>query len=126
MLTGIGTDIVSTGRLREAAGRTGERILQRLFTPAERAYCDRQKRRWECYAARYAAKEAVLKALGSGLSGCRWTEVEIGSNEAGRPEVVLSGGAAEVARRLGVTGVLVSIAHERDNAVAFAVALRET
>ncbi len=103
--------------------RTGGRILVRLFTPAERDYCASQREPAACFAARFAAKEAVLKALGTGLAGCRWHDVEIVRRASGRPEVRLSGGAAREAEKRGIGEILLSIAHEREYAVAFAVAL---
>lgn len=120
---GIGTDVVEVVRIAAAARRTGGRILVRIFTPAERDYCTAQREWAACFAARFAAKEAVLKALGTGLSGCRWHDVEIVRRTRGGPEVKLSGGAARQAAQRGVGTVLLSMAHEREYAVAFAVAL---
>lgn len=123
MITGIGTDIIEVDRIERAAARLGDRFLKRLFTAGERAYCDRRKQRWQCYAARFAAKEAVLKALGTGLAGCRWTEVEVTASSSGKPGIVLSGKAARLAREKGIGEVLVSLSHAGDRAVAFAVAV---
>lgn len=120
---GIGTDVVAVARIAEAAGRTGGRILARIFTPAEYDYCTSRRDAACCFAARFAAKEAVLKALGTGLAGCRWHDVEIVRRASGRPEVRLSGGAAREAAKRGIGEILLSIAHEREYAVAFAVAL---
>lgn len=123
MVSGIGTDLVSVDRIRRAVERTEGRFLLRVFTPAERDLCREQNRAYECFAARFAAKEAVLKALGIGLSGCRWHDIEVLRGRGGRPVVVLSGGAARAAARRGITEVLLSLAHEGNRAVAFAVAV---
>jgi len=123
MIVGIGTDIVSIDRIEKAALRLGDRFLKRLFTPGECSYCDSKRQRWQCYSARFAAKEAVLKAMGTGLSGCRWTEVEVAGDPSGRPKVRLFGEAARIAREKGIGEILISISHEKDKALAFAVAV---
>lgn len=123
MVRGIGTDVVAVARIAGVINRTGGRILVRIFTPAERDYCAPQRESAACFAARFAAKEAVLKALGTGLAGCCWRDVEIVRRATGRPGVVLSGGAAREAGKRGISEILLSIAHEREYAVAFAVAL---
>jgi len=120
---GIGTDVVSVARIHRAVDRTTGRILLRLFTSEERDYCRSKRAVWACYAARFAAKEAVLKALGTGLSGFGWQDVEVRNCSSGRPQVVLSGGAAREAEKQGITEIMLSISHEREYAVAFAVAL---
>ncbi|KUK82412.1 MAG: Holo-[acyl-carrier-protein] synthase [Pelotomaculum thermopropionicum] len=124
-LAGVGTDIIEIDRVERAVQRGGRRFLERVFTPAECFFCDARKDRFACYAARFAAKEAVLKALGSGLAGCRWVDVEISREEGGPPKVKLSGTAAEIIKKNGIAEVLVSLSHNRKYAVAFAVALRE-
>jgi len=112
MIVGTGVDIAETSRLEEGLERHGERFTKRLFTPAEVAYCERFKNRGERYAARFAAKEAAFKALGTGWgSGVRWLDVEITHQPSGKPELVLTGRAQEVARGLGVTRMAVSISH---------------
>lgn len=123
MIRGIGTDVVAVARFAAAADRTGGRILVRVFTPAERDYCAPRRESAACFAARFAAKEAVLKALGTGLAGCSWHDVEVVRPAAGQPEVRLKGGAARAAGERGISEVLLSMAHEREYAVAFAVAL---
>lgn len=122
-LLGIGTDMVEIKRIEKGAVKYGQRFLQRLFTPAEIALCQARREPWGCYAARFAAKEAVLKALGTGLAGCRWTDVEVLAGAERAPQVYLSGGALSRARSLGVERVLLSISHDRGRAVAFAVAV---
>lgn len=120
---GIGTDIVEINRVQQAAERRGQRFLRRIFTAGERLYCEGKKQKWQCYAARFAGKEAVLKALGTGLSGCRWTEIELVSSASGQPRVLLAGAAAGIAARAGIGEVLISLSHDGSQAVAFAVAL---
>jgi len=123
MIAGIGTDIVEVNRIERAAARLGDKFLNRLFTMEERSYCDGHRGRWQCYAARFAAKEAVLKALGTGLACCRWTEIEVINWPSGRPGISLSGGAARLARDRGIGEILISLAHDGDRALAFAVAV---
>jgi holo-[acyl-carrier protein] synthase len=119
MIVGTGVDIAEISRLEEGLERHGERFTKRLFTPAEVAYCERFKNRGERYAARFAAKEAAFKALGTGWgSGVRWLDVEITHQPSGKPELVLTGRAQEVARGLGVTRMAVSISHSDRYVVA--------
>jgi len=124
LVAGIGIDIVAISRIRRAAARSGGRFLTRVFTEREREHCLARSDPHPCLAARFAAKEAVLKALGSGVANCHWQDVEILQTTSGMPVVRLSGGAAAIARALGVEQVLVSLAHEKEHAVAFAVALK--
>ncbi len=122
MLFGIGTDLIEINRIEEAVAKTGDRFLQRVYTPEERKYCLSKRDPYPCLAARFAAKEAVLKALGTGLTGSRWTDVEIVVSDGGKPEVTLRGGAARTATREGIKRILVSISHGHSHAVAFATA----
>jgi holo-[acyl-carrier protein] synthase len=122
---GLGIDVVDVARMgRVLAGPRGERLCQRVFTVAERAECDRQPTlRAQRYAARFAAKEAVLKALGRRTRwGFSWPEIEVTRDDAGAPMVALRGRVAERARRLGARRLLVSLSHESTVAVAQAVA----
>ena len=119
MIVGTGVDIAETSRLEEGLERHGERFTKRLFTPAEVAYCERFKNRGERYAARFAAKEAAFKALGTGWgAGVRWLDVEVTHQPSGKPELVLTGRAQEVARGLGITRMAVSISHSDRYVVA--------
>jgi len=112
MIVGTGIDIAEPQRLKAAARRRGRRFLERVFTPAERAYCNRRRNKWERYAARFAAKEAAFKALGTGWRrGVRWQEVELINQPSGRPTLKLSGQARKLADRLGVQHTSVSISH---------------
>ncbi len=119
MIVGTGVDIAEISRLEEGLERHGERFTKRLFTPAEVAYCERFKNRGERYAARFAAKEAAFKALGTGWgAGVRWLDVEVTHQPSGKPELVLTGRAQEVARGLGITRMAVSISHSDRYVVA--------
>lgn len=124
MIGGLGVDIVEIDRMREALARR-PRMRERLFSAEERAYCDARSRPEVHYAMRFAAKEAVLKALGTGFSGMRFTDVEVVRDERGRPVPKLSGRAAEVAAGLGVLEMHLSLSFTHVNAVASAVAITE-
>jgi len=120
----VGVDLVEIARVERALARHGERFLARVFTPAELLY---SRRRVPELAARFAAKEAVSKALGVGVrmlaqDGVGWREVEVLGDQRGRPEVYLHGRAAERAAELGLTEWAVSLSHTREYAVAFVVA----
>ncbi len=118
---GVGADLVHVPRLAAVMARHPG-FASRVYTGAEIAYCQRYRQPAPRFAARFAAKEAVLKALGTGLArGIRWRDVEIVPGVNRRPMVVLHGRAAEVARRLGVREVQVSLAHEGEYALAWAV-----
>lgn len=119
MIIGIGTDLVEIDRIEQAIARQGERFLARIFTPAERAYCDAQARPAIYYAARFAAKEAFSKALSSGIArGLRWTEIEIERGDAGQPTLNLTGHARDAAANLAVTTIHVTLTHTRTLAQA--------
>ena len=121
---GLGVDIVEIGRFAASMQRSGQAFLDRLFLPAEQAYCSPHREPARCYAARFAAKEAVSKALGTGIGAeLGWRDIEICRKASGEPFVVLSGAGAETARRLGVSQVLLSMSHSEHYAVANAIAL---
>ncbi|MGO0123071.1 holo-ACP synthase [Desulfothermobacter acidiphilus] len=120
MILGVGTDIVAVARVEEALGRWGERFLQRVFTPAELALGKKRGEALLFWCGRFAAKEAVLKALGTGRQGVSWREVEILADAQGRPVVEVHGRARLRAEELGVDRFWLSIAHEREYAVALA------
>lgn len=121
---GVGVDIVEVLRIAKMIERHGDLFLNRVFTPHEVAYCSARKAATQHYAGRWAAKEAVLKALGAGWSqNLRWQEIELRNEPAGRPLVRLTGGARLVADRLGVGEVLISVSHCRTHAVAYATAI---
>ncbi|MBM4005016.1 MAG: holo-[acyl-carrier-protein] synthase [Planctomycetes bacterium] len=120
---GIGTDIVECLRIAQMIERHGELFLTRVFTPREIEYCSARKAATQHYAGRWAAKEAVLKALGTGWSrGISWTDVEVRNEPGGSPSIALTGGALEASQRKGIANVLISISHCRSHATAFAVA----
>jgi holo-[acyl-carrier protein] synthase len=118
---GVGTDLVHIPRLEEVLERHPS-FVARVYTGAEVAYCEQHRAPGPRFAARFAAKEAVLKALGTGLArGMRWQDVEILAGPARQPLVVLHGAVAETARRLGVAAVQVSLSHAGEYALACAV-----
>lgn len=118
----MGTDLAEVARIREAAQRYGDRFLQRIYTPLERAYVERKANKWERYAARFAAKEAGMKALGTGWRrGVRWHDFEVVNQPSGRPTLRLHGVAAEIANGLGVAHIHLSITHTPEVAMAVAV-----
>lgn len=119
MIVGTGVDIAETARIEQVLGRHGERFVGRVFTPEEIAYCEKFKNKAERYAARFAAKEAAFKALGTGWgNGVRWLDVEVIHQPSGKPELVLRGRAEELARELGVTRTAISISHADHYVVA--------
>jgi holo-[acyl-carrier protein] synthase len=122
MITGLGVDIVEIDRMATALTRH-PRMKERLFSAAERAYCDKRNRPEIHYALRFAAKEAVLKALGTGFAGMKFTDVEVVRDVGGRPTPHLSGRAAEVAEEIGVRELHLSLSYTHTTAVASAVAI---
>ena len=122
-LAGVGVDILDIARMERAIERTPA-FCRRVFTDAERAYCERRARPAQHYAARFAAREAVLKALGTGFSrGVGLRDVSVGHDEAGRPVALLTGRVAEIAREQGILSVEISLSFTHDVAVASAVAV---
>ena len=119
MIVGSGVDLAEVGRIRRSIERFGERFLDRVFTPAERAYVERKKNRFERYAARFAAKEAAMKAIGTGwTNGVRWRDFEVANLPSGKPTLRLSGAAAARAEKLGVKSVSLSLSHTESLAIA--------
>lgn len=122
MIVGVGMDLVQIGRVWALLERKGERAISRLFTPAEVARCRGGRSPRESFAARFAAKEAFFKALGTGWGrGGAWTEVEVVSAPSGAPSIRLHGAAAELAEAAGVRRVHVSLTHTDDLAGAYVV-----
>src|SRR6266576_2579224 len=112
MIIGTGVDIAETVRIEQVLNRHGERFSGRVYTPEEITYCEKFKNRAERYAARFAAKEAAFKALGTGWrEGVRWLDVEVTHQPSGKPELVLHGKARELVDRLLVTRMGISISH---------------
>jgi holo-[acyl-carrier protein] synthase len=122
MIVGSGIDMVEIHRIQDTVDRHGARFLNKVFTPAEQAYCLRKRNAAESLAARFAAKEAGAKALGTGMSrGVTWLEIEVVREPGGRPALRFHGRAAEVARRLNARRAALSITHSRDFAMASVV-----
>ncbi|HSS98745.1 MAG TPA: holo-[acyl-carrier-protein] synthase [Terriglobales bacterium] len=119
MIVGSGIDIAEVPRIADAIKRHGERFLHRVFTEGEIAYCDSKANRIERYAARFAAKEAGMKALGTGWNhGVRWKDVEVRRQPGGRPTLAFHGKAAEFAAKLGTRNVALSLSHTAEQAIA--------
>jgi holo-[acyl-carrier protein] synthase len=122
----IGTDIVECVRIAGMIERHGEHFLSRIFTPTEIRYCQSHKQQVERFAGRFAAKEAILKTLGTGWrNGLSWLEMEIINQKTGRPVVGLSGAARAQAERIGIRSIQISISHCRTHATAFAMGIDE-
>ncbi len=122
-LAGIGVDMLEIARMQQAIERRPH-FIRRMFTDAERAYCERTARPAEHYAARFAAREAVLKALGTGFSsGIGFQDVSVERDQLGRPQARLTGKAVQIAAQQGVQEIALSISYTRDVAVANAVAV---
>lgn len=122
MIVGAGIDLVETDRIRRAIARFGWRFLERVFTPGEIAHAQRKRDPAEHLAARFAAKEAAMKALGTGLRrGVRWRDFEVANLPSGRPTLTLHGRAAEIAAALGVRHIALSLTDTRDAAMALVV-----
>jgi len=119
-----GIDLVDRPRIEQMVKRHGERFIDRVFTAAEQAYAEANKDRVEKLAGRFAAKEAVLKLMGTGWRGkIAWTDIEVVNNPAGQPEVTLSGEVKKLAEKHGIKHISVSITHTANFAIASAVAL---
>ena len=119
MIVGTGIDIAETARIEQALERHGGRFARRVYTPGEIAYCEQFKNKAERYAARFAAKEAAFKALGTGWrEGVRWLDVEVAHLPSGKPELRLTGRAAERARELRVARMAISLSHSNHYVVA--------
>ena len=121
---GIGIDIVEVDRITSAIEKHGSSFAERLFTADERAYCEKHTVPARYYAARFAAKEAISKALGTGIGGrVGWLDLEIVHSSGGAPKVLLRGKAAEFARQNGIVDVQISLTHAREYAAANAMAI---
>ena len=126
MVVGVGTDLMEIARIDESIARFGQRFLTRIYTPGEIAFCQRKKNAAESFTARFAAKEAAAKALGTGISrGVGWQEIEVVRRQGERPEIVFHGRAAERAQAMGVTHTAVSLSHSRDVAMAVVILERD-
>jgi holo-[acyl-carrier protein] synthase len=119
MIIGTGIDIAEVPRIRHSIERFGDRFLHRIYTAGEIRYCDSKANRVERYAARFAAKEAAMKALGTGWShGVRWRDCEVSRLPGGRPTILFHGKAGEIAATLGLKNAALSISHTEAQAIA--------
>ena len=122
MIVGTGIDLAEVDRIAAAIERFGDRFLRRVFTEAEMRYCDSKANRMERYAGRFAAKEAAMKAVGTGWrGGVAWTDFEVQREPGGKPTMSFHGKAAEFASKLGVKSVALSITHTKDMAMAMVI-----
>jgi holo-[acyl-carrier protein] synthase len=122
VIVGTGIDIAEVPRIAATIRRFGDRFLRRIYTEGEIRYCDSKANRIERYAARYAAKEAGMKALGTGWSrGVRWRDIEVARQPGSRPTIVFHGRAAEIAEKLGGRHVSLSISHTKEEAIAHVI-----
>jgi holo-[acyl-carrier protein] synthase len=122
MIVGTGIDLAEVPRIRASIERFGSKFIQRIYTPLEIAYVERKANRYERYAARFAAKEAGMKAIGTGWRrGVRWQDFEVANLPSGKPTLRFYGVAAEVARKLGVRNVALSLTHTREAGMAHVI-----
>lgn len=122
MILGTGTDLAEVDRIRRAIERHGRRFVERIFTPLEIAYVERKANRYERFAARFAAKEAGMKAIGTGWRrGVKWRDFEVVNLPSGRPTLRLHGIAGRIARELGMRSIALSLTHTKTTAMAFVV-----
>lgn len=125
-IIGLGTDITECLRIARMIEHHAEMFIDRVYTTREARYCRSRKQSTESFTGRWCAKEAILKALGTGWrSGISWRDMEILNDPAGRPTVELSGGALEVAEELGIAEILITISHCHTHATATAIAVGE-
>jgi holo-[acyl-carrier protein] synthase len=122
MILGTGIDLAEVARIRDAIARYGDRFVTRIFTEREVSYVERKANRFERYAARFAAKEAAMKALGTGWRrGVVWKDFEVANLPSGRPTLLLHGVAREIANQLGVRQISLSLTHTAESGMAFVV-----
>jgi holo-[acyl-carrier protein] synthase len=119
LIIGCGIDLVKIERIEKIIKRWGDNLTSRMFTLLEREYCKKRKsNKYQSYAGKFAAKEALLKALGLGLIGVNWTEIEISNNELGQPIIKTSGKLNIIVSKKGVSKYFLTISHTKDYAVA--------
>ncbi len=122
MIVGTGVDLAEVSRIRASIERFGIKFVERIYTPAEIAYVERKANRFERYAARFASKEAGMKAIGTGWRhGVRWQDFEVANLPSGKPTLLFHGVAAEFARKLGVRNVALSITHTSELGMAHVI-----
>lgn len=124
MIVGLGTDIVEISRIGQMIERHGDTFLNRVFTKTENEYCGSKKNKEQHYAGRWAAKEAVMKTLGTGfIKGIGWKDIEVINLQSGKPTIVITGGVELHAGEMGIDEILITISHSREFATATAIAL---
>jgi|SRR5271155_1162108 len=122
MIIGTGVDLAEVPRIRQSIERYGARFLNRIYTEAEISYCEEKASRFESYAARFAAKEAGMKALGTGWSrGVRWRDIEVVRRKGQRPTIQFHGEAAAIATKLGARNIALSLTHTSEQALAHVI-----
>jgi holo-[acyl-carrier protein] synthase len=122
VIVGIGIDLAEVGRIREAIERHGQRFIERVYTSAEIAYVEKKANRYERYAARFAAKEAAMKAIGTGWKrGVRWQDFEVTNLPSGRPSLQFHGVAAKIADGLQVRNIALSLTHTSEQGMAIVI-----
>ena len=122
MIVGTGIDLAEVPRIREAIEKFGDRFIGRIYTEREIAYVERKANRFERFAARFAAKEAGMKALGTGWRrGVRWQDFEVANLPSGKPTLLLHGAARTIADQLGVRQISLSLTHTQENGMAFVI-----
>jgi len=122
LIVGSGVDLCEVDRIRQAIERHGQRFIDRVYTPNEIAYVERKANKYERYAARFAAKEAGMKAIGTGWRrGVRWQDFEVSNLPSGKPTLLFHGVAAEFAAKLGATNVSLSLTHTAQQGMAFVI-----
>ena len=122
MIVGTGVDLAEVPRIRHSVERFGQRFLSRIYTERELAYVARKGGKFERYAARFAAKEAGMKAIGTGWrGGVTWRDFEVTNLPSGKPTLALHGVAAEIAKRLGVANISLSMTHTAELAMAIVI-----
>jgi holo-[acyl-carrier protein] synthase len=122
MIVGTGVDLAEVPRIEASIQRFGRKFIERIYTPAEIAYVERKANRFERYAARFAAKEAGMKAIGTGWRrGVRWQDFEVANLPSGKPTLRFHGVAAEFARKLGVRNISLSLTHTKEYGMAHVI-----
>lgn len=125
MVIGLGTDIVEIARIGQMIERHAESFLNRIYTDDEISYCQKRKHCYEAFAGRWAAKEAIMKVLGTGfVRGIGWKDIEVLNERSGKPVVHIRGGAGEHASKLGIDEILITISHCKAYATATAIGIR--
>ncbi len=118
MITGLGIDIIKIKRIGDLIDRWGDKFIKRIFTTGEIVYCQKKSPSLQHYSARFSAKEAVFKMLGTGWRDMRWKDIEVINDNLGKPEIKLSGRAREIADEKGIEKIHLSLTHEDEYAVA--------